>query len=450
MFQFLQECKQFEILECLQFGKRSMKYTTNVRIFCFTLHFYSPKAYEYMRTTFSLNLPHIRTIRDWYSVIDGSPGFTESAFSALKQKSNDSIAGGKPLIVSLIHDDMAIRKHSQWNAAEQKVLGHITAGKPGEYEVCSPLAKESSVLMVSGIGTEFKMPIGYFLIKGLCAEERAAILNEALYKLNSIGVLVAAITSDGYIVNLSTANILGADFEAEKPYFVNPFNKKYIIYIILDPPHMLKLARNCLANKGTIFDGTDHKILWKFLTNLVSLQISENVNFGNKLSKTHVEYESKKMNVRIAAETLSNSVATSIEYLNTVLENENFRGSEATVQYFRVFNNLFDIMNTKRDHCGGEYKQPISEVTIDSFRDYFEFAKNYIKGLKLIENGKKKPILKSKSFTPYCGYYHNMASFLGIYNDYLKPVGISEFYTFDVSQDHLESFFGCIRRMGGK
>lgn len=182
----------------------------------------------------------------------------------------------------------------------------------------------------------------------------------------------------------------------------------------------------------------------------MSLQISQNVNFGNRLSRAHVEFESKKMNVRIAAETLSNSVATSIEYLNTVLEDETFRESEATVQYFRVFNNLFDVMNTKRNHCDGKYKQPISEATIDSFRDYFEFAKNYIKGLKLVEDGKKISILKSKSFTPYCGYYNNMRSFLGIYEDYLKPAGISEFYTFDVSQDHLESFFGCIRRMGGK
>lgn len=127
-----------------------------VRIFCFTLHFYSPKAYEYIRSFFNLNIPHIRTIRNWYSAINGSPGFTESAFGALKQKVDEAKTKGKSLNVCLIHDDMSIRQHSQWSSAEEKFLGHINAGKPEDYNLCAPLAKQASVLMVSGIGGEFK------------------------------------------------------------------------------------------------------------------------------------------------------------------------------------------------------------------------------------------------------------------------------------------------------
>lgn len=43
--------------------------------------------------------------------------------------------------------------------------------------------------MVCGIGSELKIPIEYFLSSGLCAEERAAILNEAISKLYNVGVM---------------------------------------------------------------------------------------------------------------------------------------------------------------------------------------------------------------------------------------------------------------------
>lgn len=67
----------------------------------------------------------------------------------------------------------------------------------------------------------------------------------------------------------------------------------------------------------------------------------------------------------------------------------------------------------------------------------------------MIDNGIKKPILKSKSFTGYFGFLHNMTSFMRIYKDHIKENGIKEFYAFTVSQDHVENFFGCIRRMSG-
>lgn len=422
-----------------------------MRLFCFTLHFYSPRAYEYVRSTFNLNLPSIRTLRYWYTAIDGAPGFTTNAFNALQQKANEFKEKQKTLIVGLIFDEIHIRKHSQFDTATSEFLGHINVGKQKNYQICSPLAKEALVLMVSGIGSEFKSTIGYFLSNGICADEKAALIEEAISRLHKAGVVVASVTCDGPSTNIATFKNLGANFDADRPYFMNPFEEGRIIYAVLDVPHMLKLARNCLASKKTLYDGDDNKIEWRFVENLVSLQISKNFNLGNKLSKSHIEWENRKMNVRLAAETLSNSCATSIEYLNKVLKNDNFRGSEGTVKYMQVFDSLFDIMNTKPKHLNENYKQPISEMNIDKIRDYFTFAKNYISGIYLADDasGGIASIFRTKSHTPYFGFYHNMTSFLGIYNDYVKPNGMEEFYTFDVSQDHLETYFSCMRRMGG-
>jgi hypothetical protein len=50
------------------------QYAPEIRVFASTLQFYSTKAYEYVRKTFSKALPDVSTVRNWFSNIDGSPG----------------------------------------------------------------------------------------------------------------------------------------------------------------------------------------------------------------------------------------------------------------------------------------------------------------------------------------------------------------------------------------
>lgn len=69
---------------------KSKKYSPSLRAFALTLHFYSPKAYAYVRDTFNTCLPHPSTIRKWYSTINAAPGFTEEAFRVLKEKTQKS------------------------------------------------------------------------------------------------------------------------------------------------------------------------------------------------------------------------------------------------------------------------------------------------------------------------------------------------------------------------
>ena len=51
-----------------------------------TLKFYSAKASKYVRESFDLGLPHQSVISSWYNVMDGEPGFTKEALTALKVK----------------------------------------------------------------------------------------------------------------------------------------------------------------------------------------------------------------------------------------------------------------------------------------------------------------------------------------------------------------------------
>lgn len=433
-------------MKCLQFGSSTKKYSATIRRFAFTLNFYSPKGYDYVREIFNRHLPAARTLRTWYSSINGSPGFTDESFDALKERAKIEKENGKQLSVCLMFDAMYIRQHSQWDRATKKYLGHnMTRNKSNNS--CLPLATQALVFMVCGIQNDFKLPIGYFLNNGAKSDEIADMNTEIMYRLSQIGVQLVSITYDGAAENVAAAKRLGATLE--NPFILNRFDNDNKVYLILDPPHMIKLARNCLGNNGVLYDGNGGEINWQYICNLANLQNSENINLGNKITKSHIDFKDNKMNVRLAVQTLSNSTAFSIEYLETHMKNPNFSNSGPTREYIQVFNNLFDIMNSKPKHCNDEYKRPFSTETEQVFMNYFDYAKKIIKGYSIMDGNNKKLVLNSRSFTPFYGFVQNMESFKGIYYDNFKDRNSNKFYTFAASQDHAESFFGCIRRMNG-
>lgn len=450
LFNFLwfQNFNESELLDCLRSGKLCKQYSERVRAFALTLHFYSPRAYSYLRETFNNALPAISTIRSWYGSIDGSPGFSTDAFEALKQKAADANKNGKEVLTCLIFDEMFIRKHVQWDHASKKFYGFIDYGANIDVETCAdvtkPIAKEVLMFLVSGINESFAMPVAYFLINGLKRSEKSAMIQEVVVMLSKTGIKIIGMTFDGLKANISVCTELGAHFESNGPFITNPHTNDNI-YIFLDPAHMEKLSRNCLAKKKILYDENDDKIEWVCFEKLERIQRVEGFNFGNQLNKTHIQWEKKVMNVRIAVETLSDSVADSMEILQKS-GHSGFKNCEATIKYIRRMNNLFDIMNSMRPDARN-FKRPLSKETNEYFFAYFNESIQYLSNLKLERNGKS--ILKTNSKTAFFGFIQNMNNFRNIYNNYVPSGIIDRIFTYRFSQDHLEMIFGRIRaRLG--
>lgn len=230
-----------KLLECLAFGRDERMYSEEIRAFCLTLHYHSPRAYNYIRTKFDNHLPSISTIQKWYASIKSLPGFINESFEILEKKVNEYEAKNKKLICCLVRDEMAIRKQSQWNPYKSKFEGFVDMGEKVTAEGVLPLAKEALVFLVSGVEEDFKLPLTYFFINSLNTDQSAFITNQMLIRLGEIGVEIAAITMDGNKTNISMCKSLGADFNG-KAYICDPLDDTRKIYIILDPPHMLKLA----------------------------------------------------------------------------------------------------------------------------------------------------------------------------------------------------------------
>lgn len=350
----------------MKFGKTAKSYCQDVRAFCLTVSYYSRRAYNYLRSKCDSNLPALSTIRNWYSSINASPGFTSESFEILKKKAAEYEKEGRTLYVAGMFDEMAIRRHAQFDPSTLKFLGHVDLGgfldmgrKTADNEPL-PIAKEALVFLVSGVTEDFKIPIAYFLSNGLNGDEKAAIINEIIIRLEEIGVHLVSLTFDGHASNIAAGKILGADFVNGLAFIRNPIDPDRKIYLYLDEAHMLKLARNVFGDRNLI-DGDGGVISWEYIDLLYEAQKSLPYNLGNKLTKEHMQWEKKKMNVKLAAQTISHDVADSLEFMKE--ECPKFENVDATVKYIRTIRDTFNIMNsTKVDAIG--FKRPISIETI--------------------------------------------------------------------------------------
>ncbi|KAH8034327.1 hypothetical protein HPB51_023320 [Rhipicephalus microplus] len=103
--------------------EKTNKYPPELRAFALTLHYYSPRAYDYVRAKFNNALPNQRTLREWYKAVNGDPGFTSESFEFIK-----NIVQGRdePLVAAIMIDDMSIKKHVQ--LVGNKVFGYVDLG----------------------------------------------------------------------------------------------------------------------------------------------------------------------------------------------------------------------------------------------------------------------------------------------------------------------------------
>lgn len=433
-------------MNVLKSGKTTKSYTPKFRLFAFTLFFYSPRAYNYLRGVFGEHLPAPCTIRSWYSSIDGSPGVSNDALEALKSKANTANSNGETILGCLIWDEIYLHRSYQWDDNQHQMIGqlNIENSNSNESDAKKTIAEEALVYMISGVNNKFKIPVAYFLTRKMKSKEKAAITKEVLLAVSKTGVKVIAMTFDGLKMNFTVCKHLGANFELDIPFIINPHSCDKV-FLFSDASHMEKLGRNRLAKLEVLYNEKNEKIEWRYFESLVDFQEKWNCQLGNRLTRKHMQWFRKKMNVRMAVETLSLSVANAMEFLRDLGYPE-FQGCDATVEYIKYMNNVFDVMNSKGSNKRG-FKRPLSRETKDEYFSYFDVAIKYLSGLRIEPNGKS--ILETDSKTAYFGFIQNLKNMKNVYYEYIETNVIEELNTYRLSQDHLEIFFARIRSMHG-
>jgi len=119
---------------------------------------------------------------------------------------------------------------------------------------------------------------------------------------------------------------------------------------------------------------------------LQEVEEKEGLRAGTKLTKKHILYENNRMNIKIAAQTLSESVCCALKYVYKS-NYKQFRSPEKTAEFCSMFNNAFDILNvrsqfSKRTSC----KVPLTDENYDELKAHADIIITYINGLKNVQN----------------------------------------------------------------
>lgn len=365
----------------------------------------------------------------WYRSVDGSPGINISSLDTLREKAEIYAEKvGHPLHVTVISDEMFIRKDAVWNIECQTIMYSMssTQNDPSQTPLQAKLANEALVFIV--VGPDFKIPAAYHLLNGLEAIDRAALTLE-----------VMSLTSDGLQANVTIAKILGAKFDQGESYFESPCYSKHKIYIIFYPPHMLKLVRKHFS-KGILYH-QNNLIDWNLLSILVERQ-------------HHINWSTKPMNVKLATQTISRSVADVLEQLQND-GYEDFKHAEKTIEFLRNFNDIFDLLTfAEGDQINDWYKRPLCTTNAHYIFEFIDRMLNYIENIEMDQKNKKsnvrKPIYKSRAHMGFFGMHVALISLKGMYEDFVRVGPLEVLYTKQLSQDHLETFFSLIRNRQGR
>lgn len=353
---------------------------------------------------------------------------------------------------------MAIRQQTIWNGKKTEGLVDYGFGSAENHKI----AAQAFVMMLVSLKENWKLPVAYFLVNGLTAECKANLIRTCLTKCNDVGVTVVALTFDGCKTNFNTAKLLGCKLDNItdlKTTFKHP-SCDVEVAVFPDPCHMVKLIRNTFESMKIFFDDEGREVKWQFLVNLVNLQNNEKLTFANKLTPRHLEFRNQIMKVKLATQLLSMSVAKSLTLCEQILTPGRFTNTGATVKFIENFNNIFDVMNSRKRNKFG-FQKPICPDNKNQIFSFLDEIKKYISGLQYLVKTRritkkkvsmkisKRKVVDTICKTGFIGFIICAESLKHLYNTLVETKVLQYIATYRLSQDHIELFFGIIRRQGG-
>ncbi|EZA62073.1 THAP domain-containing protein [Ooceraea biroi] len=154
------------------------------------------------------------------------------------------------------------------------------------------------------------------------------------------------------------------------------------------------------------------------------------------------------MNVKLAMQTLSESVSKSLIFLSQVPDKKiqnKFLQCIPTAQFCQNFNDMTDMLNCKNEFSKQEFNCPLNDSNYLRLKMYAENFEQYI--TKLTDK-KGTAILKTQRKTDFLGIIVCLRNIFPLFEK-LKSLGLTYLLTYKLSQDYLETFFSAIRNRNG-
>ena len=237
------------------------------------------------------------------------------------------------------------------------------------------MADHALVVFVRGQVAPWKQPFAYYLTHSTVKKEVLSdLLKEVLDSIMGLGLEPKALVCDQGSNNRSC---LQGEFgvNVDNPYLKY---KDATVICFYDSPHLLKNVRNNLKDSGYTKHG--HLIDWEHIYQLYMQDCKLAIRQAPRLKKKHFDLPGfTRMNVHLAAQVLSHSVAKGICFLSSFGVPPS--SAALTAQFCDIFDSLFNVFNSRRIKSSAKFN---SGLTADSEHwQFLDQAEQYIKKLDL-------------------------------------------------------------------
>lgn len=411
-----------------QFKKKGRRYSESDKSFALGLFYHSPAAYRFMRSY--LCLPTIRSLRRWLQALNVSCGINDNVLNILKLKFQS--ASPKERLISIILDEMSIKKMISYNSQNDTFMGFEDFGKDFNLNTLK-FGTQVLVLMVKSLTLPWKQVIGFYVSNSsVSGNYLKNILINAIDKLTNCGLIPKVIISDQGSNNLKMRRLFG--ITNENPFITYNNNN---IYLMHDSPHLIKSVRNNF--KKYTFTSENETYSWKDIVDFYNIDSVNSPRLASKLKKIHICLPPfSPMRVCLATQVLSHSVSAGI--LTLVAFNKLPSKAVHTAKCIQFFNDLFDCFNSIKKNESVALRKPMKKDSIHW--DFLEKAQTFLSNLKV--NNKRNRL-------PHCiiGWQENIVSIKLLFNELNTNYGVEYLLTRRLTQDCIECLFSVLRAKGG-
>ena len=145
-------------------------------------------------------------------------------------------------------DAMSLNEALRYHEHIDQIVGFEDVGEVGRTE---KIANQGLIAVLRGIHGNWKLPIAYYLIRDNTSQGYfEAVVKECITVAYSAGVSVKVLTCDQE--KTQWAWLVSCGVEPDKTFIHHPVTNEPV-FVIPDPPHCLKNARNALMKHDILF-----------------------------------------------------------------------------------------------------------------------------------------------------------------------------------------------------
>ncbi|XP_033111492.1 uncharacterized protein LOC117112515 [Anneissia japonica] len=453
---------------------RQMRWHPAMIRFCIAIQHKSSAAYDLIRKSGFLCLPHQNTLRRYVHYTTSHAGINNDVLKNIVKKANFGM-GFHRRYVSLVFDEMKLKSGLVIGKGSGRLVGVVdldTINNEMQHfedkyskNKDADVASQMLVLMVRGICSNIHEPLCYYPGKGARGDQLMSIVLNAVNILELQGFRVKALVGDGASANRKMFSMLSdASKGREETYLCDhPIQEGETLAFFSDVPHLIKTTRNNWENSGWNKKSRNLKlkgkpVLWNHLHKLYEWDSgierqTPGLRMLPKLSHEHVHLTpASRMRVYLAAQVLSQSVANALEMQGNV-------ETKSTQYFIEMFNKFFDCMNvsntlewkTKRRPNQKPYEckdDPRFEWLTDTFLAFLnEWEKEAMETKGIKNSDKLKMCLSHQTLR---SLQMTVKSFVSLTKELLQDTSVAYILSEKFSQDPLEEYFSKQRSAGGR